>query len=163
MAGLQDMAPTVAKLVCHQCRSCAHARGRRRGFAAGMAAADHHDVETSLHGRLEDGVVAEAGEGVKSTNFRKMFHVKHLEVADCWAYPQTGTGPNGIRVLFADAEIAEDDVENVLDIDAAGQTSERLAGGAQLLGQQILAAGTAPARAAKRPRPPAKRGDGARG
>ena len=49
-----------------------------------------------------------------------MFHVKHLELADCWTYPQTGAGLAGTQVLFADAEVAEDDVENVLDIDASG-------------------------------------------
>jgi hypothetical protein len=70
-----------------------------------------------------------------------MFHVKHLEVPDCWAYPQTLPGDRRSGSLFADAKIAEDDVENVLDIDASGQPAERLTGGAQLLGQQIFAAG----------------------
>ena len=36
------------ELVRHQGRVGAHAGGRGRGFAAGMAAADHHDVESSL-------------------------------------------------------------------------------------------------------------------
>jgi hypothetical protein len=42
---------------------------------------------------------------------------------------------------LADAEIAEDDVEDVLDVDAAGETAQRLRRPAQLLGQEVLAAG----------------------
>ena len=33
----------------------AHARGRGRGFAAGVAAADDDDVETALHGASNSG------------------------------------------------------------------------------------------------------------
>src|SRR5665213_41704 len=40
--------------------------------------------------------------------------------------------------LFADAEVAEDHVQDVLDIDPASEASERPGGDAQFLGQQIL-------------------------
>ena len=43
--------------------------------------------------------------------------------------------------LFADAKVAENHVQDVLDIDPAGQPAERAGGDPQLLGQQILAAG----------------------
>ena len=66
--------------------------------------------------------------------------------------------------LFADAEVAEDHVQDVLDVDPAGQAAERLAGEPQLLGQQIFAAGqVALARAAEPPGVLARRGGGARG
>ena len=42
---------------------------------------------------------------------------------------------------FADAEVAEDHVQDVLDIDPAGQPPQRAGGDAELFGQQILAAG----------------------
>ncbi len=45
------------------------------------------------------------------------------------------------RQLFADAEVAENHVQNILDIDPAGEPPERAGGDPQLLGQQILAAG----------------------
>ena len=50
-------------------------------------------------------------------------------------------GPEHPGWLFADAEVAENHVQDVLDIDPAGQAPERAGGDAQLLGQQILAAG----------------------
>ena len=45
MAGLQDISPMVAKLVRDQRRARAHAGGRSRSLAAGMAAADNDHVE----------------------------------------------------------------------------------------------------------------------
>ena len=45
--------------------------------------------------------------------------------------------------LFADAEIAENRVQDILDIDPSGQAAERASGDAQLFGQQVLAAGEA--------------------
>ena len=50
-------------------------------------------------------------------------------------------GRPSARRLFADAEVAENHVQDVLDIDPAGEPPERPGGDAQLLGQQILAAG----------------------
>ena len=43
--------------------------------------------------------------------------------------------------LFADAKVAENHVQDILDIDPAGQPAKRAGGDAQLLGQQVLAAG----------------------
>ena len=43
--------------------------------------------------------------------------------------------------LFADAEVAEDHVQDVLDVDPAGKPPQRPGSDAQLLSQQILAAG----------------------
>src|SRR5438105_6354709 len=56
-------------------------------------------------------------------------------------------GPSRLRVsretgpLFTDAEVAENDVQHVLDVDPAGQPAERLPGHSQFLGDDILAAG----------------------
>ncbi len=58
-----------------------------------------------------------------------MFHVKH-----------TGTVVND---LFTNTEIAENDLQDVLDVHAPGQPSERRGSEAQLLGDQFLAAGVA--------------------
>ena len=41
--------------------------------------------------------------------------------------------------LLSDTEIAEDHVENVLDIDPPGQPAEALSGQAQVLGDDVLA------------------------
>lgn len=43
--------------------------------------------------------------------------------------------------LFADAEVAENHVQDILDVDPAGEPPQRPGSEAQLLGQQILAAG----------------------
>jgi hypothetical protein len=52
-------------------QSClgAHAGRRACGFAAGMAAANHHDVESVGHHNLGGGVVAKARGGVKTIDF----------------------------------------------------------------------------------------------
>ena len=65
-----------------------------------------------------------------------MFHVKH-----------SASGAGSCETVFADAEVAEDHVQNVLDVDPAGQPAERVRGDAQLLGQQILAGGDSRIRA----------------
>ena len=56
-----------------------------------------------------------------------MFHVKH-------------SGPDQIGPvgLFSDAEIAENHIKNVFDVDAAGQPCKRSSCQAEFLGQQIL-------------------------
>jgi hypothetical protein len=41
--------------------------------------------------------------------------------------------------LFADAEVAEDHVQDILDVHSPRQAAKRTSGEAQLLGQQILA------------------------
>ena len=64
----------------HQRRLRAHAGGRGRGLTAGMAAADHNDVESGLHGRLECGPCSGGRlRGQKEQIRQKMFHVKHRE------------------------------------------------------------------------------------
>ena len=60
-----------------QRRLRAHAGGRGRGFTAGVAAANHDNVECACMNILGCGVVAEAREGVKISRFGEMFHVKH--------------------------------------------------------------------------------------
>ena len=42
------------------------------------------------------------------------------------------------NALLADAEIAEDHVENILDVDTAGQPPQRMRRQPQLLGHQFL-------------------------
>jgi hypothetical protein len=61
----------------HERRFGAHTSTCGRGFTAGMAAANHDNVESSLHFRLGCELVAEAGAGVKNSPFGGMFHVKH--------------------------------------------------------------------------------------
>ncbi len=155
MAGLQDMAPMVANLMRHQRRLRAHAGRRGRGFTAGMAAANHDNVEFAF--ALEPrsrGLVAEARGGVKkSLVFGEMFHVKHRPSE----YRRTQVTPDSLRQnapirpeltafpgteldrvlarasilaamssrasLFADAEVAENHVQDILDVDPAGQAA----------------------------------------
>src|SRR5579859_6973471 len=45
--------------------------------------------------------------------------------------------PRRSRTLFADAEVAEDDVEQILHIDAAGDAAERPGGEAKVLGGEL--------------------------
>lgn len=40
--------------------------------------------------------------------------------------------------LFADAEVAKDHVQDILDVDAAGEAPERAGGDPQLFGQQLF-------------------------
>ena len=49
MAGLQDIVPIVAKERVTSAVLRAHARGRRRRLAAGMAAAHHDHVKSACH------------------------------------------------------------------------------------------------------------------
>ena len=117
-----------------------------RGFTAGMAAANHDNVESRIHGVLEGAVLAEAGEAVKNYRFSEMFHVKHCRIR--W----NNTGLDGrsgvmdvvdvfdiVARLFPDAEIPENNIQNILDINPANKASERMCGGADLLGEKVLA------------------------
>ena len=45
------------------------------------------------------------------------------------------------RRLLADTEVAEDHVQDILDVDPTGQAAQGTDGDAQLLGEQILTAG----------------------
>ena len=49
--------------------------------------------------------------------------------------------PHAGKALFADAEIAENHVQDVLDVDPAGEPPQGASGDAQLFGQQILMTG----------------------
>jgi hypothetical protein len=55
------------ELVGYQGRLSAHAGSSRCGFAAGMAAANHHDVESTRHLDLGAGVLPKARGGVKTS------------------------------------------------------------------------------------------------
>jgi hypothetical protein len=66
-----------AKPVRYEGRFGAHAGGGGGGFTAGVAAANHNDVESMRHQNLGLRVLAEAREGVKISKFKEMFHVKH--------------------------------------------------------------------------------------
>ena len=117
----------------------------------------------------ESRLVAEARGGVKKSRvFGEMFHVKHrpseyrrtqvtpdsrrqkrqfgqnsrlpgTELGRVLARASIQAAMSSRASLFADAEVAEDHVQNILDIDPAGQPPERMGGDAQLFGQQILA------------------------
>jgi len=54
-----------------QCRLRAHTRRRGRGFTAGVAAANHNDVESMCHQNLECRVLAEDRGGVKISGFNE--------------------------------------------------------------------------------------------
>ena len=61
------------KLLRDQRRPCTHARSRRRGFAAGMAATDDDDIKARFYRVLHNSeLVAAAKSAVKTP-----FHVKH--------------------------------------------------------------------------------------
>jgi hypothetical protein len=57
----------------HERRFDAHTSTCGRGFTAGMAAANHHNVESSLHFRLGCELVAEVGAGVKNSPLAECF------------------------------------------------------------------------------------------
>jgi hypothetical protein len=71
--------PDRCEFMGDQRRSRAHSRGRGRGLAASMAAANHHYVESVVHRTLEAGVLAKARVRVKILVLSRMFHVKHSE------------------------------------------------------------------------------------
>jgi hypothetical protein len=58
-----------SELMGDQCCLGAHTSSRACGFTAGMAAANHHDVESVGHQNLGGGVVAKARGGVKTIDF----------------------------------------------------------------------------------------------
>ena len=41
-------------------------------------------------------------------------------------------------ISFPDAEVAEDDVQNVLDVDPAGQAAESVGGNAEFLSEEVF-------------------------
>src|SRR5262245_52366147 len=77
MAGLQDMAPTVAnrwviKAVRAPMRAAAAAASQPAWPPPITTTSNRLAIDTS-----EGAVLAEASVGVKTTRFRQMFHVKH--------------------------------------------------------------------------------------
>ena len=72
MAGLQDIAPDGREPVGHQRGVRAHPRGRGRGLAAGVAAADHNDVEANP----SEASNASAFSGARLFGSKWVFHVK---------------------------------------------------------------------------------------
>ena len=116
MAGLHDIAPIVEKRWVNSAVFGAHARGRGRGLTAGVAAADDDDVEARIHWEFPNGAVLQK----QTERVKALFHVKQR--------PR----------LFADAEIAKNHLQNVLDIDSAGQAAQGLGGEPQLLGDDVL-------------------------
>jgi hypothetical protein len=80
---------------------------RRSGFAAGMAAANHDDIKAChTYSRLLQVLIRNSQHRVKK------FHVKRAEQTRNWC--------NRPETSFADAEFREYHVEQILDIDAAG-------------------------------------------
>src|SRR4249920_1179893 len=120
--GITGHGANSSELVANQRRMGAHTGGRGRGFAAGMAAANHNDVESVRHQSLKGRLVAKAWGGVKDTDFLiQMFHVKHF-------------GRRG-GCLFPDTEVPENHVEDILNIDSARQAPKRTSRDMQLLGE----------------------------
>ncbi len=83
------------KPVRDQRRRRAHARGRRRGLAAGMSATDHDDIETLIH---DARYVVEGGDTVKTNGSPAVpFHVKlrslKLLNEDFWSRIRKGKRP----------------------------------------------------------------------
>ena len=79
------------------------------------------------------GVLPKESDRVK----KPVFHVKHGHAAGDGA----GGRPHPLRHLpmsLADAEIAKDHVENILDIDPAGEPAERPRGQPQLFGEDVF-------------------------
>ena len=54
---------------------------------------------------------------------------------DATGIPENYRGWIAAYALFADAEVAKNHVQDILDIDPAGEAAERAGGEAQLLGQ----------------------------
>src|SRR5262245_47766646 len=104
MAGLQDIAPTLAnwwviKAVCAPMRAAAAAASQPAWPPPITTTSNRLAIDTS-----EAAVLAKAGLGVKTTHCRRMFHVKH----PCPISPAGRLG--ALAALLADAEIAKNDV-----------------------------------------------------
>src|SRR5262249_42852262 len=128
----------------HQRGSGAHAGSCGRGLAAGMAPADHDDIVS--HDRvafLNGGSVARNPVGSKGVSretcppwrlasFRQMGRPSAAGfVPPKWMRPARS---------LADTKIPEDDIQNIFDVDASGQSPKSPARQAKLLGDDILAA-----------------------
>ncbi len=92
----------------HQGGAGAHARRGGRGFGAGVAAADHDNIEFRAHAPSIDG----AGAVVKADDVSR-------------------------ETLFADTELAENHVQQILDIDPPRDPAKGIAGAAEFFGSQL--------------------------
>ena len=92
-------------------KSCSGAKPRRRGccLAAGMAAADHDDVVFRPRASLTAAKIGTASDGVEVSR----------------------------ETSLADAEIGENHIKQILDIDLACYAAETAPGEAQILGLQL--------------------------
>ena len=115
-----------------QRRTRAHARGRGRGLTAGMAAANDNHIEAGVHPRSSGSrrLLANANAAKITRNRRRVSR-------------ETYDSAHGVNQSFTNAEIAENNVEDVLDIDPAGQPAERRRRRPQFLGDQLFAPGAA--------------------
>ena len=174
MAGLQDMAPMVAnwwvtRAVCAPMRADAAAASQPAWPPPITTTSNCRRLHLAPRMRACSGG---AGRGSKTTAF--CGNVSR-ETSPKWVarIPENGcSGPELAfrqnhnraiprvrpellfwqipRRLFADAEVAENHVQNILDIDPAGQTAQGTGREPQLLGQQILTAGDLAAWARRR-------------
>jgi hypothetical protein len=130
-----------AKPVGYQDRFCAHASGRGRGLTASVAAADHCDVESVHHQNPGWRLIAKARGGVKIIGFienvsRETFQLimsapKPTTPQACGKLGhclQTSTDPLdppelAPRRSFPDTEVAENHIENIVDVNAAGEAA----------------------------------------
>ena len=112
--------PDAIGTVRNQCGVGPHAGSRSRGFATGMAATNHNHIKTvmllSLRHRLPHSIPRHRFAGsnllgvlnVKhASSEQPMFHVKHFLV-----------------ILFADTEVAEDNIKQVFYIDTSGNLAD---------------------------------------
>src|SRR5262245_3918416 len=120
----------------NQSRARTHARGRSRGFAAGVAASNHHDVESVGHRYLGGRGFSGGLRGGQNHPFPPNVS-RETPSTDPGHRAGTRQGP---PALLADTEIAENDIENVFDIDPPGQSAKGSRSGLQLLGQQVFLA-----------------------
>ena len=87
MAGLQDMAPMVANRCVTKAVLRAHAGAGGRGFTAGMAAANHDNVELCVMVSLGcEACSGGGGQGSKTSGFQRNVSRE--------------TSPNGIKIPF---------------------------------------------------------------
>src|SRR5208282_1786579 len=125
--GLQDMAPTVEN---RWVTSAVRAPMRAAAAAASQPAWPPPTTITSKPASiaiLREQAPFSQGQGRNHAKSAPLFHVKHT--------------PRGVNQSFTNTEIAEDNVEDVLDIHPAGQPAERRGGRPQFLGDQLLAPG----------------------
>ena len=87
----------------------------------------------------EGGVLPEAWGGVKNIGFGKVFsevfHVKHFKRAGAG---NLALAPHQI-CLFADTEVPENRVQDILNVNSAGKAAKRASGQSQFFSEQVFA------------------------